>query len=324
MGADDFVIDSYRIREGKLAILEMEGKCIGIPSQELLEESPDRIGEGDLLNISLHHPLRADIAQAVASVNANFGFRIHNGQIKLPDIPSFPVEGLTLQEAKERIEDEYRLQNQDVEVFVSYKDRPEKKVDLLGLVQQSSVPLKAGMHLFEVLSQAKIAPQANLFKSYVVRGDQLLPVDLTRLVREGDMSQNIAMRGGDKVYIAESSSASLMVLGEVGKERVIDLPSGTMTLRQAIAEAGGIPYSGDKRYIQVIRGNLVCPKIYTLHWEHIVRLPSDSLLLMPGDIVYVAAKPIAEWNRFVNQILPTIIGADILLRGAKNVGFNLP
>ena len=27
-GADEFVLDSYKIRSGKLSILEMEGKCI--------------------------------------------------------------------------------------------------------------------------------------------------------------------------------------------------------------------------------------------------------------------------------------------------------
>lgn len=322
VGADDFVMDSYRIREGKIAILEMEGKCLEPLREELFESERDLIHEGDILNVVVYHPTRADLTGAVEGINRGIGFQVNGGQIKLPDLCPLRVEGLTLPEAKELIQTEYSIQ--DVEVFVTYRERPHQKVELMGMVNLSSVAVREGTRLFDVLSQAQVPPQANLFKSYVVRGGRILPVDLTRLVREGDMSQNIAMHGGDKIFVAETSASPIMVLGEVGRERIIDVPSGSMTLRQALAEAGGIPYTGDKRYIQVIRGSLLCPKIYSLNWEHVIRLPNDSLLLIPGDMVYVAAKPIADWNRFVNQVLPTLIGVDILTRGAKNVGFNIP
>ena len=115
-----------------------------------------------------------------------------------------------------------------------------------------------------------------------------------------------------------------MVLGEVGKEQVVDLPDGFMTLRKALAEAGGILPSGDRSYIQVIRGSILHPKIYTLHWEHLVRLPNDSMLLIPGDIVYVAARPLTEWNRFVNDLLPTFIGLDLVTKGINSIGIQIP
>ena len=51
-----------------------------------------------------------------------------------------------------------------------------------------------------------------------------------------------------------------MVLGEVNKERVVDLPNGFMTLRHALAEAGGIPFTGDRAYIQIIRGGISTQK----------------------------------------------------------------
>jgi polysaccharide export outer membrane protein len=157
-----------------------------------------------------------------------------------------------------------------------------------------------------------VPPEANLFKSYIVREGTMLSIDLYKLLKEGDMSQNIVMQGGDKLYIAEASAASLMVMGEVGIEKVINLPHGSMSLRHALAEARGIPYTGDKAYIQVIRGNIVRPKIYTLSWEHVIHLPNDSLLLMPGDIVYVASKPITEWNRFISQLLPSFTTIDVI------------
>jgi polysaccharide export outer membrane protein len=147
---------------------------------------------------------------------------------------------------------------------------------------------------------------------------------MIKLLKEGDMQQNIVMRGGDKIYIAEPSASSLMVMGEVIRERVVNLPTGSMSLRHALAEAGGIPFTGDKSYIQVIRGNIAKPKIYTLSWEHVIHLSNESLLLMPGDIVYVAAKPITEWNRFISQLLPSFGGLEVVGKQAGSWGIFVP
>lgn len=224
-GADEFVLDSYKIREGKFSILEMEGVAFQELDDGFFDKDQDTCSAGT--------------------------------------------------------------------------------VALAGLVSVPSVFVDGKTRLYDVLSCAKIPVEANLFKSYLIRQGKILPVDLSKLLQDGDMSQNILMEGGDKIYIAEASSASLMVMGEVNHERVISLPKGYMSLRQALAEAGGISYTGDKSYIQVIRGNLCKSKIYTLSWEHIIHLPNESLLLMPGDMVYVVAKPITEWHRFISQVFPS-------------------
>jgi polysaccharide export outer membrane protein len=246
------------------------------------------------------------------------------GNVQLPDLDPIPIAGLTLTEASQKIQDLYSRQIRDVQVFLSYKDRLERKVELAGLVSVPTIPVDGRLRLFETLSKAKVPPNANLFKSYLVRNNQMIPVDLFKLMKEGDMSQNIVMRGGDKIYIAEPSASTLMVLGEVGKEKLVEVPNGFMTIRQALAEAGGIPYTGNKSYIQVIRGNILSPKIYTLTWDHVIHLPSDSMLLIPGDIIYVAATPITNWNRFMSQLLPTFVNLDLITKGIKSVGVNVP
>jgi polysaccharide export outer membrane protein len=311
-GADEFVLDSYRIREGKYSILEMEGKTSDDLNEAYLKEYQDKIDDDDVLQISLYHPKRKDIVEAVQYIGNTVGYRVVKGSIALPDLPSVEVGGLTLEEARQKIQSHYQKHIQDVEVFLSYKERIARKVELAGLVAISSVPVDGKIRLFDVLSKARVPTDANLFKSYLIREGALVPVDMSKLLKQGDMEQNIVMQGGDKIYIAEPSAASLMIMGEVGRERIINLPLGFTSLRQALAEAGGIPFTGDKSYIQVIRGNIAKPKIYTLNWEHVIHLPNDSLLLMPGDIVYVAAKPITEWNRFISQLLPSFSGYDVV------------
>ena len=307
-GADEFVIDSYKIRQGKLAILDMEGIEVGDLACDAMDEYQDVIAEDDILNIAIYHPKRHDVMQAIQFINERVGFRVNQGRVDLPDIPPIEVAGLTLEEARQAIQDCYREHIQDIEVFLNYRGRLSRKVELTGSVSTPVIPVDGKIRLYEVLAITQVPNNANFFKSYVVRDGEQLPIDLYKLMNQGDMSQNIVMRGGDRIFIANPSDTTVMVMGEVGSPRAVNLPYGFMSLREAIVSAGGIPFTGNRDCIQVIRGNLQNPKIYVLSWDHIIHLPNDSLLLMPGDTVYVTEKPITQWNRFIDQLLPSCLG----------------
>jgi polysaccharide biosynthesis/export protein len=307
-GADEFVIDSYKIRQGKLAILEMEGDDQEELPCDAMDEYIDIIAEDDILNVAIYHPKRRDIMEAVQFINNSVGFRVVNGSLCLPDSPSIEVAGLTLEEARNKIQTTYQEHIKDVEVFIKYTDRLSRKVELTGAVAIPVIPVDGKIRLYEVLAKAHIPNNANFFKSYVVREGKQLPVDFYKLIHQGDMTQNIVMRGGDRIFIANPSDTNVMVMGEVGSPRPVNLPYGFISLKEAIISAGGIPFTGDRNCIQVIRGNLPNPKIYMLSWDHLIHLPNDSLLLMAGDTVYITEKPITQWNRFIDQLLPSCAG----------------
>lgn len=309
MGADEFVMDSYRIRQGKLAILELEGVDAGELCDEDMLEYRDVIAEDDILNIAVYHPTRKDLMQSIQFINdTTGGFKVFHGRIDLPDLPPLEVRGLTLEEAKVMLQNAFREQIRDVEIYINYRDRLQRKVELIGMVAIPTVPVDGKIRLFEVLAKAHIPPGSNLFKSYVMRDGCPLPIDLHKLINEGDMCQNIVMRGGDKIFIAAPSDATVMVMGEVRLPRPINVPYGFISLREALVSAGGIPFTGNINCIHVIRGNMICPKVYVVSLDHVVHLPNDSLLLMPGDTVFVAEKPITQWNRFIEQLIPSFAG----------------
>lgn len=309
VGADEFVTDSYKIREGKFGILELEGIDVDCIPCEAMEEYRDTIAEDDVLNVVVYHPSRKDLMESFQFINEKVGgFRVFEGKLDLPDIDPVHVEGLTLDEARMLLQNELRKHIQNVEVFITYKDRLLRKVELTGLVRVPAVPVDGKIRLYEVISKAGLPANANLYMSYVLRDGRPMAVDLYKLINTGDMSQNIVMRGGDKIFVASPSDATVMLMGEVGLPTAVNLPYGFISLREALVAARGIPYTGDRRRIQVIRGNLPCPKIYVLSWEHIIHLPNNSLLLMPGDTVYVSEKPITSWNRFIDQLLPSCNG----------------
>lgn len=314
----EFVLDSYRIKEGKFSILEFTGECIEPLPCEYLEEYVDMIDEDDVLRIAIFHPTRSDLTQAIQSVGGSIGYRVIEGHIRLPGLEPVMVAGLTLDEARVKLQNLYDKEISHTQIFIEYGERLHSKVELTGAVGIPEIPVNGRIRLYEVLSIAKIPNGANLFKSYVSRDCKILPIDLFKLIHQGDMCQNIVMRPGDKIFIADPMAATVMVMGEVNLAQLIPVPSGSISLREAIAAAGGIPFTGDRRCIQVIRGNIVCPKIYRLSWNHIAYLPNDSLLLMPGDIVYISEKPITKWNRFIEQLLPSSLLFDI---GVKTRGY---
>ena len=319
-GAQEFVLDSYQISQGKFAILEMEGEFPGLCPPCCLEEYEDCIDEDDVLKIVLFHPSRKDLVEAALTIGGTTGYRVVNGHIFLPLLEGVAVRGLTLDEARVQIRALYAREISHVDVFIEYASRRHSKVELTGAVQVPEIPVNGRIRLYEVLSLAGVPPNANFFKSYLSRGGELLPIDFYQLMVEGDMSQNIVMRPRDKIFIADPLASTVLVMGEVGLNRVIPVPAGSISLREALAIAGGIPFTGDKRCIQVIRGSILCPKIYSLSWNHITYLPNDSLLLMPGDTVYISEKPITKWNRFIEQLLPSSLLVDlgIKTRGVFN------
>lgn len=307
--ACEFVTDSYKIKEGKNAVLELQGiEVEDLPCDAMLEYK-DEIDEDDILNIIIYHPTRRDLMESFNYINATVGgFKVTDGKVDLPDLPPIEIKGLTLDQAKEKLQNRYREEVRDVEIFITYKDRLIRKVELTGMVTTATVPVDGKVRLYEVLAKAHLPPNANLFASYVVREGCPLFVDFYKLVNEGDMSQNIVMQGGDKIYIGHPEDATVMLMGEVRHPHAKIVPYGFVSLREALVSAGGIPFSGDKNFIQVIRGNMKCPKVYVLSWCHVVNLPNDSLLLMPGDTVYVSTTPIREWNLFIDQLLPSFSG----------------
>ncbi|MBN4066737.1 polysaccharide biosynthesis/export family protein [Simkania negevensis] len=314
---EDFVLDSYKIRQGKFSILEMEGNLPAKLDPKTLEEYIDVVANDDILLIVLYHPSRKDLMEEVGLISSDIGYQVVDGKIELPDLGPVEVAGLPLEEARRKVEEKYRQEIPDVQIYMVYKARLMKKVELAGMVSRSDIPVDGKLRLFDLLAKVKIPNDANLFKSYLVRDGTLLPVDMRKLLHEGDMGQNVVMHGGDKVFIAAADAAHVMLMGEVGSPRIVAAPRGYLSLRDAIVQAGGILFTGNKRRIQVIRGNIANPKIYTLNWDEIVNIPNHSLLVMTGDTVYVTSKPITEWNRFIDQLLPSF-GGVVALKATYN------
>ena len=315
----DFILESYKINEGKFSILEMQGLKIDALDPSLLKEKEELIGENDVLSIEIDHPTRLDLINTFRSVSQTKGFEVIENKIYIPNLDFIHVSNLTLKQAKEKIQKRFRKEISDIEVFVIYKKKKTKNVKIAGVIS-SVIPIDSKTRLFDVLAKVNLPVGVNFFKSYLVRDNKYLALDFDKLLKNADMSQNIVMKEEDKIYLAPASATKVMIMGEVARQMAIDLPDGTISLKEALAQVGGLLPSANKSYIQIFRTSTKNPKIYVLDWQYVAKLPNRALLLMPDDIVYVSINPITKWNRFISQILPTITLIEAAHRGFKNLG----
>ena len=110
------------------------------------------------------------------------------------------------------------------------------------------------------------------------------------------------------VRVADYRGQKIYVIGEVKKPGLVPVNDQRISIADALALSGGIDQNyADTKHIYVIRGSIVHPRIYWLNAKTPDRLLlAEHFNLHPNDILYVSSAPTSQWNRMLNQLLPTI------------------
>jgi polysaccharide export outer membrane protein len=122
----------------------------------------------------------------------------NNGVGKFPMIGELKLEGLTLRQAEEILQQAYAKFYSDAYVILKYLN---KRVIVLGSPGGQVIPLtNENMKLVEVLALAKgLGNDAKSHNIRVLRGDQLFVVDLSTF--DGYLKNNLLIQSGDIVYV---------------------------------------------------------------------------------------------------------------------------
>ena len=113
------------------------------------------------------------------------------------------------------------------------------------------------------------------------------------------------------VRVRNFRSKLINVIGAVRNPSATPIIDKPVTILDAIASVGGIDKeTADTSHIFIVRGSGLDPRIFMLN----AKSPSNLLIsekfrLMSGDIIYVPSAGISNWNRFINNILPTLTTA---------------
>jgi protein involved in polysaccharide export with SLBB domain len=159
----------------------------------------------------------------------------------------------------------------------------------------------------------------------------MVPVDFQRLLREGDLSQNVYLQAGDFVYVPPLRSSQVHVLGAVLQPRS-ERMAGALTVVEAIALAGGTVPEACLSNVAILRGSLAHPQIAIVAINLVLVGKAPDVRLEPGDIVYVPFTPERVLERYATLILDTFVrtvgvneGAYMISSKSKpvSVGVNL-
>ena len=144
---------------------------------------------------------------------------------------------------------------------------------------------------------------AELEHSLFIRDGKILPVDFRRAIEQGDPLDNILMRKGDYIFVAQRMEASVTVCGEVANPQKRLYEAG-MGLIETLAVCGWMA-EDHWSHVIIIRNGLADPKMYKVDVDGILAGKCKNVYLQPNDIVYVPKDNLSEYNVFVRKLLPT-------------------
>ncbi len=280
-----------------------------------------RIGPGDTVMVAVFgHPELsiAHYAGTTFSPNGRLaGLVVDNdGSVQFPLVGSVNVAGKPTDELRAFMQEQLSVYIKDPKVTVQVVFAGSIRYYLLGQftdpgLKYSDRPLR----LLEALSLGGSVQmeRASLRNGYLARNGKRLPVDFLRLVREGDLTQNIKLRSGDVIMVPDNASEQAFVFGgSVGSNPAggsVPFINGRLTLLQALARAGfGFRERVQAKLseVRIIRSQGDRGELFVVDAERILAGEAAPFELVPGDIVFVPTTALTDWNQALEQLLPSL------------------
>lgn len=209
---------------------------------------PYRLGPRDVVRVTVYN--NPDLTTE-AQLDAH-------GKIVFPLIGPIDLGGLEKGAAESKITNALvkgsYVKEPQVNLFVAqFRSR---QVSILGHVQKPGYyALDALSRLADVLALAggintTGADLVTVIKNDAAGGQTRVEVDSNRMLREGDLKQNLVIEDGDVIYVPRAEV--FYIHGEVHKPGAYRLERD-MTVMQAISVGGGITPRGSERRVQLHR-----------------------------------------------------------------------
>ncbi|SFB85683.1 polysaccharide biosynthesis/export family protein [Massilia yuzhufengensis] len=283
--------------------------------------SPYTIGQGDVLSIVVwDHPELAGGGMTTATAAADTGtiapnvippgFAVdHLGRIQFPLIGLQHVEGQTEEQARTMLTKKLARYIAQPSVTLRVQSYRSKRVYIDGEVKAPGLQAinDIPMTLVEALNRAGgMLPSADQSRIVIERGPRRYQINLRELVQKGVNPGSMLLAHGDVVRVHSRDESKVFVSGEVVTPRALTMHNGRLTLNEALGESGGVsPLSGDARQIYVVRKTPERTRVFQLDARASGALAmAESFELRPKDVVYVAASPLANWNRHLSLLFP--------------------
>ncbi|NBC31073.1 MAG: hypothetical protein GVY13_00175, partial [Alphaproteobacteria bacterium] len=203
------------------------------------------LGVGDVLSVALR-----------GEVNVDRLVPVRRDGLLLPQLRLIPAVGRPLGEVRSELEAETARVFGDTRLFLSVAEFRRIAVQVLGEVGD---PGRHALTPFATVPDAlRAAGGINRLGSLralaLIRDDLRRPIDLYRLLQEGDSLANRPLRDGDRLFVP-ALGPTIAVAGAVRRPGIFELPPGDVALppEDAMALAGGaiVPGPGRRHVLRV-------------------------------------------------------------------------
>ncbi|MBR1608608.1 MAG: polysaccharide biosynthesis/export family protein, partial [Kiritimatiellae bacterium] len=263
-----------------------------------------RISPGDKIEIRVYGEREMDITTRIGP----------DGSIGMMFVGQTTVSGLTIAEARDEIESKLSEYIKHPVVGLAVLDVASETVTVggsaarPGLYQVSQNTRLADVYAMAGGSAARlfngiVVDVADLENSIFVRDGKRVPVDFRGAIERGDPVENIRVRKGDYIFIAQRMESSVTICGDVRNPHKRLYEAG-MGILEALATAG---WTRDDhwRYVIVIRDGLSGePKMYKVDVDGILAGSRRNVRLRPNDIVFVPRDEFEGYEIAAHRYLP--------------------
>ncbi|MDQ7005069.1 MAG: FG-GAP-like repeat-containing protein [Ghiorsea sp.] len=275
-----------------------------------IDDIPEyKIGPGDELSITFWQGSKSDRKEVIVQVD---------GTVSLPYQAALNVSNKTPREIDTLITDILQKFERNPRIDVHLLKARSKYASIFGevnsLSRQPTGPgtyaLRGKENLIDFLSRAGgPGKESDLSNVQITRNEKTITLNLNRAIRLGDMSENAIIDDGDTVFIPsiKQSKRQVYVLGEVTKTGIVEF-TGNLNFLDAISKSGGLTPDAYLPDIRVLRANREQPEILAIDFERFMEQGdlSQNIALVDKDIIIIPARPIANWNKLINDISPSM------------------
>lgn len=234
-----------------------------------------------------------------------------DGRITLPLAGEVMVANLTREQAARKIEKSLAPYYANLSAMITVTKYTANRVLVLGAVDHPGPVVFDGTPtLLEAISRGglpvvgpnkrpQIPDQCTIYRG----GDEVVTVQLRKLIDSGSPLANLRLRRDDMIYVPDPAERFVSVLGEVNHPGAVPLLSNS-TLAKVLADAGGITdKAGNKPKVEIVDPSSGTRR--TVLFRDLMS-PTKTLevSLKPGDIVYVPQSGFYHATWYLERLNP--------------------
>ncbi|UCF00383.1 MAG: polysaccharide biosynthesis/export family protein [Planctomycetota bacterium] len=137
---------------------------------------------------------------------------------------------------------------------------------------------------------------------------RVIKISADRLL-SGDPRYNIVIRSGDSIHVPVDVIGEFVIMGNVNAQGYINLTGRPMTLKMAIAAAGGLgPLAWPKRCEVIRRIGRDKEEIVMVDLDKISRGEQPDFFIKPNDLVNVGTHPTSRWRAVLRNAFRATYG----------------